>query len=132
MTEKLITFKVLLLGDKSVGKNSFMLSFCDDKFEEDSLTRIGLDAKNKFLKRGDKKIELHIWGTAGHERFKSIAKNPYKSVNGILLMYDISKKDSFKGIKGWINDINEKIDISKIAIIVVGNKCDLRDDKKPS
>ena len=59
-----------------------------------------------------------------------IAKNVFLNTDGILLMYDISKKDSFKGIKGWINYINEKVDISKIALIVVGNKCDLPDNVK--
>ena len=72
--EAMISFKILLLGDSTVGKSAFILRFCENKFEEDSLTTIGLDQKNKFVKRGDKKLELHIWDTAGQERFRSIAK----------------------------------------------------------
>ena len=123
--EEIISFKILLLGDSTVGKTAFILRFCEDKFDEDSLTTIGLDQKNKYVKRGDKKIELHIWDTAGQERFRAIAKNLYKGADGILLMYDMSNLNSFNHIKEWINSIKESVDISKIALIIVGNKCDL-------
>ena len=123
--EEIISFKILLLGDSTVGKTAFILRFCEDKFDEDSLTTIGLDQKNKYVKRGDKKIELHIWDTAGQERFRAIAKNLYKGADGILLMYDMSNLVSFNHIKEWINSIKESVDISKIALIIVGNKCDL-------
>ena len=128
--EEILSFKILLLGDSTVGKTAFILRFCEDKFEEDSLTTIGLDQKNKFVKRGDKRLELHIWDTAGQERFRSIAKNCYKGADGIILMYDISKYETFKHIKTWINNIKESIDIDKVALIVVGNKCDLPDTEK--
>ena len=127
--EEIISFKLMLLGDTSVGKTSFILRFCDDKFDEDSLTTIGIDQKNKYVKVDDKKIELHIWDTAGQERFKSLAKNLFKGADGIILMYDMSNLDSFKAIKKWINDIKESIDITKVGIIIVGNKCDLPEDE---
>ena len=123
--EEIISFKILLLGDSTVGKTAFILRFCEDKFDEDSLTTIGLDQKNKYVKRGDKKIELHIWDTAGQERFRAIAKNLYKGADGILLMYDMSNLNSFNHIKEWINSIKESVDISKIALIIVRNKYDL-------
>ena len=126
--EEIISFKILLLGDSGVGKTAFILRFCDDKFDEDSLTTIGLDQKNKFVKRGDKKLELHIWDTAGEERFRSIAKNCYKGADGIILMYDISRYETFKQIKTWINNIKESINIDKVALLVVGNKIDLPKD----
>ena len=127
--EEIYTFKILILGDPTTGKNEFIIRFCDNKFDANSLT-IGLDSKIKYLKRGDKKIELHIWDTAGQERFKSIAKNSIKGVDGIILMYDISNHYTFKQIKEWIININDSIDISKIAIIIVGNKCDLPNSER--
>ena len=123
--DEIISFKILLLGDSGVGKTAFILRFCDGKFDEDSLTTVGLDQKNKFVRRDNKKLELHIWDTAGQERFRSITKNCYKGADGIILMYDISKYETFKQIKTWINNIKESIDIDKIALIVVGNKCDM-------
>ena len=89
-----------------------------------------MDQKCKYFKRGNKKIELHIRDTAGQERFKAIAKNNIKGADGIVLMYDISNYNTFRTIKEWIGSIKESIDISKIAIIIVGNKSDLPDSER--
>ena len=123
--EDFLTFKILLLGDSEVGKTSYILRFCDDKFQENSLTTIGLDTKTKFIKVNDKKIQLIIWDSAGQERFKSIAKNSFKGAHGLILMYAVNKKKSFRAIKEWINNIKEGIDIKKVGLIIVGNKIDL-------
>ena len=128
--EEIIAFKIIMLGDSSVGKSQFINKFCDNKFDDDTLTSIGFDQKNKFIKRGDKKIELHIWDTEGQERFRSIAKNLYKVADEILLMNDISNIQSFKNIRAWINSIKESVDISKIALIVVGNNCHLNNEER--
>ena len=128
--EEYITFKILLLGDSEVGKTSIILRFCEDKFEESSITTIGLDTKTKFLKVNDKKIQLIIWDSAGQERFKSIAKNSYKGAHGIILVYAINKYKSFKAIKEWINNIKEGIDITKVGLIIVGNKNDLPQEQR--
>ena len=132
MSKDMITYKILILGDSTVGKTAFIVRFCEGKFEEDSLTTIGLDSKVKFISRQDKKIQLQIWDTAGQERFRSLSKSWYKGADGILLMYDISNYDSFKHIKNWINDIKTNISIpfEKLALIVIGHKSDLPDDKR--
>ena len=132
MSKDMITYKILILGDSRVGKTAFIVRFCEGKFEEDSLTTIGLDSKVKFISRQDKKIQLQIWDTAGQERFRSLSKSWYKGADGILLMYDISDYDSFKHIKNWINDIKTNISIpfEKLALIVIGHKSDLPDDKR--
>ena len=128
--EEVITFKILLLGDSEVGKSSFILRFCEDTFREDSLTTIGLDTKTKFIKRNNKKIQLVIWDSAGQERFKAIAKNTLKGAHGILLMYAINNRNSFKAIKDWINSIKESVDINKTGLIVIGNKIDLPEEQR--
>ena len=132
MSKDMITFKIILLGDSSVGKTAFIIQFCDGKFGEDSLTTIGLDRKAKFISHQDKKIQLEIWDTAGQERFRSIAKSSYKGADGILLMYDISNYETFKHIKNWIGDIKNNISLAweKLALIVIGNKSDLPPEKK--
>ena len=128
--EEVITFKILLLGDSEVGKSSFILRFCEDTFREDSLTTIGLDTKTKFIKRNNKKIQLVIWDSAGQERFKAIAKNTLKGAHGILLMYAINNRNSFRAIKDWINSIKESVDINKTGLIVIGNKIDLPSEQR--
>ena len=84
-------YKVLLLGDSSVGKTCFLLRYCDKTFQEAHLSTIGLDyrLKTMTLKSG-KNIKLQIWDTAGQDRFRAITKNYYKGANGIILIYDVT------------------------------------------
>ena len=119
------TYKIILLGDSSVGKTSMIIRFCDGEFNGEGTATVGIDTKTKYLKRNGKKIELGIWDTAGQERFRSLAKNFYTAVDGILLVFDEGNKSSFKHIKNWVNEINNNIDIKQVSIIIVGNKCDL-------
>ena len=72
---------------------------------------------------------MHIFITAGQERFRAIARNLYKNADGIVLMYDISNKNSFQDIKDWINRIKDNTDLNKIGIIIVGNKIDLEEER---
>ena len=128
--EEIYTFKILIFGDTSSGKAQFISSFCEDNFKEDTLTTIGLDTKTKYVKKGDKKIQLIIWDSAGQERFRSIAKNACRGTDGIILVYDISNIRTFNHIRDFLNSIKENIDISKIGIIIVGNKCDKSDSDR--
>ena len=131
MSEDMITYKILLLGDSMVGKSTFIIRFCEGKFEDETfISTIGLDTKTKYILHKNHKIQLKIWDTAGEERFHSITKNTFKGANGILLMYDISNYDTFKHIKNWISDIknNANVEFDKIAIIILGNKSDLSDE----
>ena len=132
MSEDIIKYKILVLGDSNVGKSAFILRFCEDKFEDDSLSTIGLDTKTKFISHQNLKIQLQIWDTAGQERFRSIAKSCYKGAHGILLVYDVTNLETFKHIKSWINDIQSKINkpMDEIALYVIGNKCDLPEERK--
>jgi small GTP-binding protein len=125
--EDFLNYKLILLGDSSVGKTSLINRFCNSKFEESCSATIGVDTKTKYIKYNDKKIELEIWDTAGEERYKSLARNCYQGADGIILVYDITQKETFYNIKNWYNDINESINIKKVAIIIVGNKLDLPD-----
>ena len=127
--EKLI-YKILILGDTSVGKTSILLQFCEGKYDPETLTTIGIDYKKKFIKKNNKNIQLNICDTAGQERFRAIGKNLIKSADGIIVMYDISSKRSFHNIKDWINNIIESVDINKIGLVIAGNKMDLNDKRE--
>lgn len=125
--QDILSYKIILLGDSGVGKTSLILRYCEGKFIEIGTSTIGIDTKTKYVNYNNKKIELEIWDTAGQERFKSLAKNCLQGADGIFLIYDMTQKKTFIDIKNWYTSIKENIDITKVAIIVIGNKSDLPD-----
>ena len=122
------TYKFLILGDSSVGKTSFIQKYTNNTFNLYQKSTIGIDYSIQTAHIDNKTIRLQIWDTAGQERYKSIVKSFYHGTQGILLMYDISKEDTFEGISIWLKEINEKN--KDVAIILVGNKCDLEDENR--
>ena len=125
-----IVYKVLLLGDSSVGKTCFLLRYCDKSFQDAHLSTIGLDyrLKTMTLKSG-KNIKLQIWDTAGQDRFRAITKNYYKGANGIILIYDVTNAQTFENVKNWISQIKEEAN-PNVVIYLAGNKIDLPEETK--
>ena len=123
-------YKVLLLGDSSVGKTCFLLRYCDKTFQEAHLSTIGLDyrLKTMTLKSG-KNIKLQIWDTAGQDRFRAITKNYYKGANGIILIYDVTNLQSYENVKNWINQIKDEAN-PNVIIYLAGNKVDVKDEDR--
>ena len=128
--KKVEDFKILTLGDSSVGKTSFILKFIEDKFSLNYIATIGLDYKHKKINLSSgETVGLRIFDTAGQERFKSISLNFIKNANGILLIYDISNKETFDSVKGWMSSIKNAAN-ENISIVLVGNKCDLEEKRE--
>ena len=124
MEKKEVLYKILLLGDSSVGKTCFLMRYTDNTFQEIHMSTIGLDYKLKNVQLDDgKMVKIQIWDTAGQDRFRSITKNYYKGADGIILIYDITNKKSFENVRNWINQIKEEVS-EKVSIILVGNKID--------
>ena len=103
--------KILTLGETQVGKTSIVLRYSEDKFNYNKIATIGIDFKIKVIRKGNEKIKVSIYDTAGQERFQNIVKHYYKGANGVLLVYDITKRDSFKKLEFWIEDLKENADI---------------------
>ena len=121
---------ILVLGNSSVGKSSIILRYTENKFSLNYVTTLGIDFKQKNIKlKNEKEIRLKIFDTAGQERYKSVTLSFIKKADGILLVYDISNKSSFEAINQWINSLTD-IGKENLPIILVGNKCDLSDDKR--
>ena len=118
------SFKILLLGDTSVGKTCFLKRYTDNTFQDAYLSTIGFDYKFKTVTlENGKKARVQLWDTAGQERFRTIAKSYYKGAHGIILMYDVSNKKSFDNIRKWISQINEQAK-KNICVILIANKID--------
>ena len=125
-----VTYKVLLLGDSSVGKTCFLKRYIDNTFQDAYLSTIGFDFKfkNVTLKDG-KKVKIQLWDTAGQERFRTIAKSYYKGAHGIVLIYDVTSKRTYENIRKWLNQIKEEAS-SRISIILVANKIDCEEERE--
>ena len=118
-----INLKILLVGDSGVGKTTLLLKYVDNQFSDSHITTIGVEYKDKEIMVKDKKVNLQIWDTSGQERYRSITKNFYRNANGIIFVFDVTKKESFDHLKDWLNDSSEQEnDFKKL---VVGNKTDL-------
>ena len=127
---KIEDIKIITLGNSAVGKSSFILKYTDNVFSLDYLTTLGVDYKHKKIKlKNGKDVRLRIFDTAGQERFKSVSASFIKKADGVILIYDIGNLESFEAVENWIKSIRE-IGKDKLPIILVGNKCDLSDDKR--
>ena len=130
--QKELLYKILLLGDSSVGKTCFLMRYADNTFQEIHMSTIGLDYKLKNVQLDDGKIvKVQIWDTAGQDRFRSITKNYYKGAHGIILIYDVTSRKTFENVKNWVEQIKEEVS-DKVNIILVGNKIDDEKNRKVS
>ena len=127
--EKIDKINIITLGNSSVGKTSLIQRYVDEIFK-DTLATIGFNTKfkTKILSNGEK-LKVYFYDTSGQEKYNSLSFNYIKNCHGILLMYDISKKESFIKIKDWLNNIFEHKD-KDFPILLLGNKCDLEEKRE--
>ena len=128
--------KLILIGDSTVGKSSFIRKFFENKFFFSFISTIGIDNQKTLIKINDKIIKLEVWDTAGQERLKSLSKKIYSKGDGFLLLFDLTNENSFKNLKeNWLNEIekenglNIKDSNKKICIYIIGNKFDLTKER---
>ena len=121
--------RVMLIGNSNVGKTSIAKRYCKNQFNHNYISTVGIDFVTKYIKVGEKMINLQIWDTAGQERYKVIAKNYYNKSDGFIIVYDITNKSSFDSIVNWVEDIKE-LASNDNKNIILGNKCDLESERK--
>ena len=129
-------YKIVTIGNSSVGKTCMIKRFVDDIFNsKDFISTVGIDFSTKMIEIKDanikdKKIKLQIWDTAGQERFRAITSTYYRIANGIIVVYDISNRESFDQVNYWLDEIHLHIENVSIPKVLVGNKKDLVTDAK--
>ena len=119
-------FKIVLIGDTSVGKSCLLTRFADDQFSESYVTTIGVDFRFKTMIVCDKITKVQVWDTAGQERYRSITNAYYRGAEAIMIVFDVTNKDSFTHIQDWMEEII-KYTGKDVVIIVGANKSDLND-----
>ena len=125
-------YKILLLGDSTVGKTSSIIRYIDNTFDENGSSTVGVDVRYKDIFKNNKKIRLKIWDTAGQERFRSMTNNYLTGTQGIILVFDIINKESFEKLKYWLRSVKEAFPEGNVEIIIIGNKIDLKDKREIS
>ena len=118
------TVRILLLGNSAVGKTSLIVRYIENKLYDSYLTTVGVDFRKKDIKIDGKVITLQIWDSAGQEKYQSISKLYYKKAQGILLIFDLTSRESFDGVVEWLKHIEDESG-KDIPIVLVGNKNDL-------
>ena len=117
-------FKIVLIGESGVGKSNMLSRFTKNEFNLESKATIGVEFATKCITFNKKVIKSQIWDTAGQERFRAITSSYYKGAMGALLVFDISKKQSFDNLDRWLNEVRA-FTKPEVCIILVGNKADL-------
>ncbi|CAG5897075.1 unnamed protein product [Menidia menidia] len=152
----LTTLKLLIIGESGVGKsrkvakavclqtigkctaslahlifisspNSLLLRFTDDTFDPEQSATIGVDFKVKTLSIEGNKAKLAIWDTAGQERFRTLTPSYYRGAQGVILVYDVTKRDTFTKLENWLNELETYSTRNDIVKMLVGNKIDMDD-----
>lgn len=118
-------FKLLLIGDSGVGKSALLLRFCDKLFNSTYITTIGVDFKIRTVNVNGSLVKLQIWDTAGQEKFRTITSTYYRGAHGIMVVYDVTSKESFENVKMWVREIQNHAGANVVKCLV-GTKLDLR------
>ena len=116
-------FKYIVIGDTGVGKSCLVLQFIDNRVRDNHDITIGVEFGAKVVQHENTNIKLQIWDTAGQENFRSITRSYYRSAAGALLVYDITREQSFLNLVNWMEEVKENGN-PKMVVLLVGNKSD--------
>ncbi|MHA1531604.1 MAG: Rab family GTPase [Candidatus Heimdallarchaeota archaeon] len=120
-------FKTIVVGDGAVGKTAITFRYAVGKFQENYKMTIGVDFTVKREKVKDKEVKVQVWDTGGQEKFSKIRPLYYRGALGGLVVFDVTSRESFEHLDGWMEEI--QTNCTKIPIIIVGNKIDLKNRK---
>lgn len=117
-------FKYIIIGDTGVGKSCLLLQFTDKRFQPVHDLTIGVEFGARLITIDNHQIKLQIWDTAGQESFRSITRSYYRDAAGALLVYDITRRESFNHLSRWLEEARQNGN-PNMTIMLIGNKSDL-------
>ncbi|KAI3430270.1 hypothetical protein D9Q98_004866 [Chlorella vulgaris] len=129
--QPLAKYKLVFLGDQSVGKTSIITRFMYDKFDTTYQATIGIDFLSKTMYLEDRTVRLQLWDTAGQERFRSLIPSYIRDSSVAVVVYDVTSRQSFLNIQRWVEEVRAERG-SDVIIVLVGNKTDLVDKRQVS
>lgn len=116
--------RTILIGDTNTGKSNIMDRLCNNRYLENSIPTLGIDFYSKIFTVDNTPLKFHIWDTSGQSQYKGITEAYYKSIDVVIICYDVTNIHSFYNVLVWYNDI-KNLNIDKSLIYIVGNKIDL-------
>ena len=118
--------KLLTIGDSGVGKTALLLRWAnaDTSAVKSSISTIGIDFKFKNIMVDNKRVKIQVWDTAGQERFRTLTSTYYRKAQGVMLVYDVTNRESFNNVRNWMQQVSINADVN-ITVYLVGNKLDL-------
>ncbi|GCC29415.1 ras-related protein Rab-39A-like [Chiloscyllium punctatum] len=126
-------FRLIVIGDSTVGKSCLLRRFTDGKFNDVSDPTVGVDFFARLVEiEPGKRIKLQLWDTAGQERFRSITRSYYRNSVGGLLVFDITNRRSFEHVRDWLEEAKMHVQPYRIIFLLVGHKSDLATQRKVS
>lgn len=123
-----LLFKVLLIGDSGTGKSCLLIRFVEDIFSDNYISTIGVDFKIKTIEIEGKTVKMQVWDTAGQERFRTITASYYRGSNGVIIVYDVTDRESFEHVDFWMKEV-DRLASPDVCRLLVGNKTDLTDKR---
>lgn len=125
-------YKIILLGDSGVGKTSIINQYINGKFDEGTPATVGVEFQKQILTINGEQIKLCIWDTSGQEKFRTISQHYYRNIDGVILVYDITKPQTLTNINDyWIHQLQENA-VDSYENILIGNKSDLKEKSNPN
>eukprot|EP00930_Biecheleria_cincta_P028588 TRINITY_DN19956_c0_g1_i1.p1 TRINITY_DN19956_c0_g1~~TRINITY_DN19956_c0_g1_i1.p1 ORF type:complete len:225 (+),score=40.73 TRINITY_DN19956_c0_g1_i1:105-779(+) len=124
-------YKIIIIGDAGAGKSCLFHQFREGKFKKQTMSTIGVEFGSKIitLQNEHRRVKLNVWDTAGQERYRAVTRSYYRGAVGAVILFDITSAESFKHVPGWVQDARDQTD-DTIDIMLVGNKCDLADQRE--
>ena len=127
-TDYKLLFKLIIVGESCVGKSNIIVRYTEGEFKNIIGNTLGVELYNKYINIKDKYSKLQIYDTAGQERYHSIVSNYFRGSHGCFIVYDITNQESFAKIEFWYQSVKQKAS-NDVSIILVGNKCDLEEQR---
>ncbi|CAF1030318.1 unnamed protein product [Adineta steineri] len=130
-----LDLKFLAIGDSGVGKTCILNQYVDGKFTKQLGTTVGIDIRNKTIFYTSNKtnkiynVQLQLWDTAGQERYRSLTTSFFRDAMGFMLVFDVTSETSFLNVRNWIGEIQSNAYSENVDMILIGNKCDLEDER---
>jgi len=123
-------YKLVMVGDSGVGKSCLLDKFLDDSSTNNFISTIGVDVRTREDVINDRKVKIQVWDTGGQQRYRPILASCYRGALGVIIVFDVTNKMSFKNISQWLLEVEEFAPDSNLPRILVGNKADLADRRE--